>query len=236
MGTSGWIYDDWSSRFYPEDVKGTNRLLYYVKQFDTVEVNSTFYRTPSDKIIDGWNQRLPRGFHLVVKGSRIITHFKKLRDCGESLEKFLNAVLKLKTLQVVLWQLPPGFKKDPQVLEDFLSLLPREIRFAVEFRHRSWWDEEVTAILSRRNAAFVAVSHPELPSDIYSTADFLYVRFHGVGQSLYQYNYSQKELAEWVARLKPHMRGRAVYAFFNNDYHAYAPRNAAVFGNLLKGN
>lgn len=236
VGTSGWIYDDWSGRFYPEDVKGTNRLLYYVNQFNTVEVNATFYRTPSDKIIDGWNQRLPRGFHLVVKGSRIITHFNKLHNCDESLKKFLEAVLKLKTLRIILWQLPPSFKKNPQVLDGFLSLLPGQVRHAVEFRHKSWWDEDITAVLSRHKAAFVAVSHPELPSDIFSTADFLYVRFHGAGKRLYQYNYSQEELAEWVSRIKMHMRGREVYAFFNNDYRAYAPKNALVLGTLLKDN
>ncbi|MFQ5691870.1 MAG: DUF72 domain-containing protein [Nitrospinota bacterium] len=235
VGTSGWTYDDWSGPFYPEDVKGTDRLSFYTQRFNTVEVNATFYRIPHQAMIDSWNRRLRPAFRLVVKGSRTVTHLKKLRDHEGPLEAFLGRVLALRTLRVILWQLPPSLHKDAERLDRFLSGLPRTVRHAVEFRHESWWDDEVAEVLSRHAAAFVAVSHPKLPDAVRPTTDFLYVRLHGLGTKLYQYNYSRKELAAWASRLAPHLRGRALYAFFNNDYRAHAPRNAETFRELLLG-
>lgn len=234
VGTSGWTYEDWSGAFYPEDVKGTARLEYYVGKFATVEINATFYRLPTQTMIGAWNRRLPAGFHLVVKGSRLVTHLKKLNDCEEPLAAFWDRVRQLRTLRVILWQLPPSLHKDVKRLDHFLSGLPEKVRHAVEFRHASWWDEEVAAVLKRHAASFVAVSHPRLPDAIFPTTDFLYVRFHGVGSQLYQYDYSRRELDDWVSRLAPRLRGRTLYAFFNNDYHANAPRNAATFRELLQ--
>ncbi len=233
VGTSGWTYDDWSGPFYPSEVKGSNRLIYYAKQFNTVEVNVTFYRLPTQAMIDAWNRNLKRGFHLVVKGSRIITHMKKLRGIEEPVKKFLDRALGLEQLKVVLWQLPPNLRKDVERLDQFLGKLPGAVRHAVEFRHDSWWDEEVDAVLKKHGASFVAVSHPELPDAIRTPTDFLYVRFHGLGRRLYNYDYSKKELGDWVRRLKPHLRGRKLYAFFNNDWYAHAPKNAALFRELL---
>jgi uncharacterized protein YecE (DUF72 family) len=208
-----------------------------------VEVNASFYRTPTQPMIDAWNRRLAAGFHLVLKGPRMVTHRKKLRDCREPLEMFLGRALQLRTLRVILWQLPPSLHKDVARLDEFLSGLPHpqagtrqagaQVRHAVEFRHGSWWDDEVAEALSRHAAAFVAISHPSLPDSFYPTTDFLYVRFHGIERQLYRYDYTREELAEWASYLKPHLRGRALYAFFNNDYHANAPRNAAVFQELL---
>jgi len=233
VGTSGWTYDDWSGPFYPQDVKGADRLGFYAGKFDTVEVNATFYRSPTAAMINAWNRRLPASFHLVVKGSRTVTHLKKLKDCREPLSAFLDRVLKLRTLRVILWQLPPSLHKNLDRLEVFLSSLPAEVRHAVEFRHISWWDDEVAATLRRHAAAFTAISHPRLPDDLRPTTDLLYLRFHGRGEQLYRYDYSREELAEWASRLRPHLAGRTLYAFFNNDYAANAPRNAAVFRELL---
>ena len=235
VGTSGWTYDDWSGPFYPEDVKGPDRLSFYARRFDTVEVNASFYRIPTRAMIDAWNRRLAAGFHLVLKGSRTVTHLKKLRNCEERLGMFLERALQLRSLRVILWQLPPSLHKDVGRLGEFLSGLPGKVRHAVEFRHVSWWDEEVAETLSCHNAAFVAISHPRLPEAFYPTTDFLYLRFHGVGEELYRYDYSREELADWAARLKPHLAGRSLYAFFNNDYDANGPRNAGVFQELLKG-
>ena len=233
VGTSGWTYDDWSGPFYPSTVKGTRRLGFYAQRFDTVEVNASFYRTPSPAMVDAWNRRLDANFHLVVKGIRVVTHLKKLRNCDESLQRFLHRVLQLRSLRVILWQLPPSLHKDCSRLDDFLAGLPRQVRHAVEFRHESWWDDEVAALLARHQAAFVAVSHPQLPQTIHPTTDFLYARFHGRGEDLYRYDYSRDELADWARRLRPHLPGRGLYAFFNNDYNANAPKNAAVFRELL---
>ncbi len=235
VGTSGWSYADWDGAFYPPGIAASERLAYYARQFDTVEVNVTFYRLPFAGMITGWNRRLPRGFHLVVKGPRVVTHLKKLVDCGEELARFLERVRALRTLEVILWQLPPGLARDLTRLEGFLGMLPRGLRHAVEFRHPSWWDDDVAALLARHRAAFVAVSHPRLPGDIVATADFLYVRFHGLGPQLYRYEYSGKELSGWAARLRPMLARRRLYAFFNNDWGAAAPRNALAFRRLLEG-
>jgi uncharacterized protein YecE (DUF72 family) len=237
VGTSGWTYDDWSGPFYPKEVKGPERLAFYARHFDTVELNASFYRMPSQPMIDAWNRRLPPDFHLVAKGPRSVTHLKKLRDCRGPLQMFLDRVLQLRTLRAILWQLPPSLHRDVARLDQFLSGLTetRDVRHAVEFRHASWWDDEVAATLSRHAAAFVAISHPRLPDAFYPTTDLLYLRFHGMGEQLYRYDYSDEELSGWTARLRPHLPGRTLYAFFNNDYNANAPRNAATFRALLKG-
>jgi len=233
VGTSGWTYDDWAGRFYPAEIKGPERLSFYADRFNSVEINATFYRIPTQAMIDAWNRRLNKDFHLVVKGSRIVTHLKKLQDCQDPLNKFMDQVLKLDTLKVVLWQLPPSLHKNVSLLSQFLKELPRSVRHAVEFRHNSWWDKEVENILSEHDAAFVGVSHPRLPESIRPTTDFLYVRFHGQGRDLYRYDYSKEELSHWVSIVKPRLVGRTLYAFFNNDYQANAPRNALMFRELL---
>jgi len=233
IGTSGWTYDDWSGTFYPPDVQGADRLNYYARHFDAVEVNATFYRLPYPSMITAWNRRLPPGFHLVVKGSRAVTHLRKLSGCEKELHLFLDRVLLLQRLEVILWQIPPSLRKDLPRLEAFLAALPKKVRHAVEFRHETWWCEETARLLSRHGAAFVAVSHPRLPHTIFPTADFIYVRFHGLGRRLYVYDYSRRELEEWAERLRPHLEGRTLYAFFNNDYHANAPRNALTFRDIL---
>jgi len=234
VGTSGWTYDDWTGPFYPDDVKGAERLSFYSKKFETVEVNATFYRNPAPSAIKAWNTRLGPDFHLVVKGSRAVTHLKKLADCDAQLTACLDRVLQLKRLHVILWQLPPSLHKDVERLDRFLAKLPQKIRHAVEFRHESWWDDEVAEALARHDAAFAAISHPTLPDAVRATTDFLYVRFHGIDRELYRYDYTNEELEEWVARLEPHLRGRTLYAFFNNDYNANAPRNAQTFRELLQ--
>lgn len=233
IGTSGWTYDDWSGKFYPSEVKGADRLSFYARRFNTVEVNATFYRIPFQSMVNGWNKRLDSRFHLVVKGSRTVTHFKKLNDYDTALEAFFDRVLQLRCLRVILWQLPPSFHKDLETLERFLSILPSSVRHAVEFRHKSWWSDDAVELLSRHNAAFAAVSHASLPDDILPSTDFLYIRFHGIGKKLYQYDYSREELEKWAARLKNLLPDRTLYAFFNNDYNAYAPQNAETLRELL---
>lgn len=243
VGTSGWTYDDWTGPFYPEDVKGPGRLTFYARRFDTVEVNASFYRFPTGPMVRAWNLRLPRGFHLVLKGHRRITHHHKLLDCREVLAAFVERVLALQRLRVLLWQLPPSLQRDTGRLDEYLTGLRdtlrgagaarRRVRHAVEFRHESWWDGETVRVLRRHRAAFVSVSHPRLPGDVVASTDFLYVRFHGQGKHLYDYDYSGAELAAWHRKLAPHLRGRSLYAFFNNDWHANAPRNAARLRELL---
>ena len=235
VGTSGWTYDDWQGRFYPDDVKGAARLEFYAERFNTVEVNATFYRLPTANMIQAWNRRLGEDFHLVLKTSQLITHRKKLADCDEAVERFFDRATQLKRLTVLLWQLPPSLHKDVARLAAFLDRLPKlPARHAVEFRHQSWWDDEVADALARHKAAFVAVSHPSLPEDVVPTTDFLYLRFHGKGNELYRYDYSDDELRGWAQRLDEHLSGRRLYAFFNNDYQAHAPKNARRLREILQ--
>ena len=242
IGTSGWTYDDWSGKFYPEDIKGPARLEFYATQFNAVEINATFYRLPTASMVTGWNRRMPPDFHVAVKGSRRITHLKRLQDCQAELREFIGRVAPLQQLRVILWQLPPSFRPDLPCLESFFALLRDEaaaiphVRHALEFRHASWWDAEAEKLLQQHQIAFVAVSHPRLPDSIISTTDFLYLRFHGLGRQLYRYDYSPEELQPWVERVVAAIRTssvRTVYAFFNNDYDAHAVENARVFRDLL---
>ena len=162
---------------------------------------------------------------------QVLANAIELYELTESLDD--DMVLALRTLKVILWQLPPSLHRDLERLEAFLARLPRTVRHAVEFRHESWWDDEVAQTLERHAAALVAVSHPRLPDAVIPTTDLLYLRFHGLGQRLYDYDYSNKELGVWARRLRPCLAGRTLYAFFNNDYHANAPRNAAELRGLL---
>jgi len=235
IGTSGWSYPDWRGRFYPTALRIKDHFAYYRKHFSAVEINLSFYRLPTQNTLDAWNRELEPDFHLVLKGSRVITHMKKLKHCEEPLKRFWERAGQLKTLKAVLWQLPPNLHKDTDRLDHFLGSQPQTIRHAVEFRHDSWWDDEVAAVLARHRAAFVAVSATGTPAAIYPTADFLYVRFHGLQNTPTPVNYSRNDLMYWVERLTPYVkRGLTLYAFFNNDYHAYAVRNALRFRDLLQ--
>ncbi|MFQ5890997.1 MAG: DUF72 domain-containing protein [Gemmatimonadota bacterium] len=234
VGTSGWSYDDWTGRFYPANLAPRERLTYYAERFDTVELNASFYRVPFAGMVAGWNRRLPETFHFVAKGHRRITHYRKLVDVEEELERTLERLLEIRTLRVVLWQLPPSLHRDVMRLEGFLTLLPESVRHAFEFRHPSWWCDEVRELLGHHRAAFVSVSHPKLPSDVVVSTDFLYTRFHGLGRRLYDYDYPDTELSEWAERFRPHLSGRTLYAFFNNDIDANAPANALRLISLLK--
>jgi uncharacterized protein YecE (DUF72 family) len=236
VGTSGWTYASWTGPFYPPSVKGTAKLDFYAQRFHAVEVNATFYRLPSKAMAQSWNRRLPENFHLVLKGSRVVTHMKKLIDPGRALEVFLETALTMAHLRVILWQLPPQMSRSGERLarlDAFLARLPRTVRHAVEFREESWWHEEVASVLRRHGAAFCGISHPTLPETIWPTADFLYLRFHGKGPRLYDYAYSRKELEDWAARARASGVPEA-YAFFNNDIHANAPRDAAALEKLLR--
>ncbi len=233
VGTSGWTYADWEGVFYPEGLKGTARLEYYAKIFDTVEVNATFYRVPTANVIASWNRRLSQNFHMVLKGTRLVTHKHRLKDVQQPLGWFWERVKELKTLKVILWQLPPSLRKDLGLVESFLDLLPRDVAHALEFRHKSWWEEDVVELLRAYGVSFVAVSHPKLPSELVVSSKVVYVRFHGLGPKLYRYDYSEEELAQWATKLAPLVSSHEVYAFFNNDYEANAPRNALTLRGLV---
>jgi uncharacterized protein YecE (DUF72 family) len=204
--------------------------------FNTVEINSTFYRFPFPNMVKGWSNKVSEDFSFAVKGTRRVTHFGKLRDVREVLQSFLERMKPLKQMRVVLWQLPPSLDKDLKLLGDFLKLLPKWVRHTVEFRHRSWFEdnEDVLTLLRRHNVAFCGVSHPRFPAELPVTSDFAYVRFHGLGKELYHYLYSEHELQPWAKKIRSALRKKCeVYVYFNNDYHCYAITNARQLKEMI---
>ncbi|MFZ5800740.1 MAG: DUF72 domain-containing protein [Candidatus Omnitrophota bacterium] len=235
IGTSGWNYPHWKGVFYPENLSSSKWLEYYAKCFNAVELNVTFYRMVRRATFEGWYQRTPKDFYFVVKGSRFITHIKRLRAAGEALRLLLKNAGGLKEkLAAVLWQLPPSFKKNLKTLEAFCRLLKKtNTRNAFEFRHPSWFDKETYRVLKRYNCALCnAHSGRRYPCVKEITADFLYLRFHG-GEALYASDYPDVELKEWAALVRQ-SKCRDIFAFFNNDACGYALKNAQHFRQLLK--
>ncbi|MEW6062945.1 MAG: DUF72 domain-containing protein [Nanoarchaeota archaeon] len=235
LGTSGWSYSDWEQKFYPSNFERSKWLNYYSVQFNTVEVNSTFYRFPFKNIVRGWYNKTPKDFKFVLKANRLITHIHKLKNIEKYLKSFyaLADLLKEK-LAVILFQLPPSLKFDEKRLKDFLNTLNTKYKHAMEFRNSTWFNEECYKILKNYKVAYCIVSAPNLPVEPKVTAKFSYIRFHGV-DNWYAYNYSNKELRDW-AKIIRNLKCREVYAYFNNDYNAYAVRNCLHFKKLLERN
>jgi len=235
IGTSGWSYEHWAGDFYPPGLAARDRLPYYAKRFPTVEVNATFYRLPSEAMVRGWRDRAPEGFAFSIKGSRFITHIRRLQDVGEALAQFMSRVALLgDAFAVVLWQLPPSVTFDPESLDRFLTEMPDGVRCAVEFRHRSWLHEEAFAVLRAHNAAHVHVSSDIMPVDLTTTADFVYLRFHGLAAE--GGAYPAEALTPWAKFLgEQRAAGRDAYVYFNNDVGGHAPRDAARLMELLAG-
>jgi uncharacterized protein YecE (DUF72 family) len=233
VGTSGWSYGHWAGDFYPSGLPARDQLPFYAARFPTVEINATFYRLPSESTVKAWRERVPPGFVFAVKGSRLITHQRRLLGIDDSLALFLSRTALLgEALAVVLWQLPPSQQIDTGLLDRFLGGLPSGTRHAVEFRHRSWLVEEAFSVLRAHGAAHVHVSSDQLPADLTTTADFVYVRFHGL--SAHAGAYPEEVLAPWAAFLDEQRgAGRDAYAYFNNDAWGHAPRDAARLRELL---
>jgi uncharacterized protein YecE (DUF72 family) len=227
IGTSGWHYKHWHSTFYPDDMEKQDFLSYYSHRFPTVEVNATFYRLPTEKVIHDWRDKVFKDFIYSVKGSRLITHYKRLRSIDQELKIFLKRVSALnRHLGPILWQLPPFFTKDLELLENFLEKLPKKMNFAMEFRHPSWIEDDVFKLLRRHNVAQVWLSSEAMPVNCTITADFAYVRFHGLDGGAF-HDYTKKELEPWAERLiAAAKKGRDVFVYFNNDLNTRAPENA----------
>lgn len=235
IGTSGWQYDDWQGKFYPQNLPRPGWLGFYAGRFSTVEVNSSFYHLPQPETLTRWYQATPPGFFFSLKASRFITHNKKLRDTQEAVARLAELANMLKEkLGAVLYQLPPGLKRNDETLESFLSILPRGVRHAIEFRHPSWFEDGVEKILRRNGVGFCVFDMPGLTSPVTATADFGYVRFHGA-ESLYASSYTNAELKDWAGRLKAlPERVKEVYIYFNNDVAGFALDNAITVRGYLE--
>ena len=238
VGTSGWSYRHWADIFYPEEIKPARYLEYYVTRFDCVELNSSFYHLPKESTVAGWVERTPDHFRFCPKLSRFITHQKRLTDCEEALKRFFDVFEGMKTrLGPVLIQLPPGISYDRGLIADFLDILKTgytSFRFAIEIRHRSWITDSFLDMLMQNGVAFVvADSGGRFPHHEAVTADTVYLRFHGPDK-LYASEYGGSGLRMVAEKIINWLRaGHEVWAFFNNDFHGYAVRNALKLNGLV---
>jgi uncharacterized protein YecE (DUF72 family) len=237
IGTSGWVYKQWAGNFYPKGWPKKDEFTYYARHFPTVEINATFYRLPTLKMVRGWHDRSPEGFIFAVKGSRYLTHIRRLNDTGPGLRKYFRRLVPLgDRTGPILWQLPPNFgKTDDNVarLERFLKKLPKKYQHAVEFRHPSWMDEATMAMLRAHHACNVWISSLRMPADYTVTSDFVYLRFHGLKDGAY-HHYTDDELAPWATQLaKAAARGTPCYVYFNNDLNTRAPLNAETLMKMI---
>lgn len=235
IGCSGFHYPHWRGLFYPDDLDERFYLDYYSKKFSTVELNVTFYRLPERETFIKWYCETPENFVISLKGSRFITHVKKLKSFEEPLEVFFSRAKLLKEkLGPVLWQLPPNFSCNKEKLKVFLDGLGKyNVKNVFEFRHDSWIKKEIFQILERNGAAICMADWPDFLKDLSPTADFVYIRRHGHGT--YAQCYSQEELKSDSKLINKFLRlKKDVYIYFNNDANAYAPKNALELMGLLK--
>jgi uncharacterized protein YecE (DUF72 family) len=238
IGCSGWNYRAWRDQLYPAGVPSSAWLGLYAQCFDTVEVNTTFYRLVSREAVARWVQQTPDGFTFAVKASRYLTHIRRLRDLDEGVGRLLERIeplLEAGRLTALLWQLPENFHRDDARLGAALERLPAEIRHAFEFRHRSWFTPPVYAMLRERGAALVIADAPDRPCEVVEpSVGWRYVRFHH-GRRGRRGNYSERELAAWARRLRRWGATDEVLVYFNNDWEAFAPRNARALERRLEG-
>jgi uncharacterized protein YecE (DUF72 family) len=232
VGTSGWSYKEWKGSFYPPKLPADDMLRYYSSRFSTVEVNNSFYRIPSERVLANWAQQVPPEFRFVMKASRRITHNQRLKDEDGSLAYFLRAVNPLgPRLGPTLFQLPPTFKKDAGRLQDFLTRLPRHWRAAVEFRHASWFDDEVYALLQSRDVPLVAVDEDESEgtgAPLVATASWGYLRLRRTG-------YAAQGLRDWQARISSQSWNEAYVFLKHEEGSPTGPGAAEELQGILQG-
>ena len=235
IGTSGWHYKHWIGRYYPKDIKPANMLAHYLRDFDTVELNNTFYRLPLESAFDSWRKATPPDFVFAVKGSRFLTHMIKLKDPERGLVNFIPRAERLRAkLGPILWQLPPRWNVNIERLEEFLAKLPRNHRYAFELRNETWMNDDVYALLLKHNAAFCIYELAGYHTPFIITAGWTYVRLHGPTQFKYQGSYSDAQLAAWADRIREWSRTmKAIYVYFDNDDAAHAVRNALTLKSLV---
>jgi uncharacterized protein YecE (DUF72 family) len=235
IGTSGWVYPHWRGVFYPPRLRQREWFEHYARHFSTVEVNNTFYRLPQARAWEHWRDQAPSGFRYAIKGSRFITHIKRLRDCEEPVATFVERARLLRGhLGPVLWQLPPQMRCDLDRLETFLGVLPRRVMHVFEFRRSDWLQPETFALLRRSGAAFCAYHIVDEETPLEATARVAYLRFHGSDEK-YGGRYTDRQLSQWAERLRALPRAvRDVYVYFNNDAFGYAVENADTLRGILR--
>jgi len=227
IGTSGWHYNHWKERFYPEKLAKYKWLEYYAGSFDTVEINNTFYQLPKEANLKRWHKLAPADFIYSVKANRFITHIRKLKNAATELERFSEriAILK-KKLGPVLYQLPPSLRKDLPLLRDFLEIVPKDELSVFEFRNETWFSQDCCELLDKFGKSFCIQDMTGAASPRITTGKLIYIRFHGHG-SRYAGRYPKSVLADWANWIKAQIeRVKGVYVYFNNDAEANAVINA----------
>jgi len=228
VGTSGYSYKEWKGSFYPTNLSPKDMLAYYAERFKTVELNNTFYRLPKPNMIESWMAQVPKDFRFSVKASQGITHFRRLKDAAAATRTMLNVMSTFQDrLAAVLFRMPEDFEKDIERLETFLKALPADTRAVFEFRHPSWFDDEVLALLRSQNRVLCVSDRDEMPLDhIDKTADWGYVRLRRV-------NYSDADLKTWAKRIKA-QKWKDTYVFFKHEDKGTGPKLAAQFHRLAR--
>jgi uncharacterized protein YecE (DUF72 family) len=229
VGTSGYSYKEWKGNFYPEDLPAKEMLSYYSRRLPAVEINNTFYRLPQASMIENWKEQVPARFRFSIKATQRITHIKRLNNVADETKYLTETAAMLgERLGVVLFQLPPNMKKDSERLRTFLDLLPAETRTAFEFRHESWFDDEVLGLLGAKDCALVVSDTDDKPlNEIISTARWGYLRLRRTA-------YDEKDLAEWLKRVRE-QKWKDAFVFFKHEDEGTGPKLAAQFLGLAKG-
>jgi uncharacterized protein YecE (DUF72 family) len=235
IGTSGWTYAGWRGPFYPRDVPKRRWLEWYAGQFPTTEVNGSFYRTPSLDTVRHWRDQSSEGFLFAWKASKFITHWKRLSDSCENSIDLMETRLKALGAKAgpVLFQLPPRFKMNRERLASFLRMLPRRHRYVFEFRHPSWYEDDIFALLHDHDVALCLSDHHDAPSPWEVTAHHVYVRGHGP-DGRYRHHYPDKTLEDWARHIRRWKRQRReVFVYFDNDQKSAAPKDAKRLQDLV---
>jgi uncharacterized protein YecE (DUF72 family) len=229
VGTSGYSYKEWKGSFYPEKISPKDMLAYYASRLDAVELNNTFYRMPKPEMVETWKAQVPDDFRFSVKAPQTITHFRRLKDAIPQTRIMLKTVSALdERLGAVIFRLPEGMKKDFKRLESFLKVLPADTPAVFDFRHPTWFDDEVVALLRSQKRVFCVSDIEELPESYsYKTAAWGYVRLRRV-------RYTEAELVEWVKRIKA-QQWKDTYVFFKHEDEGTGPKLAAQFIRLIRG-
>ena len=227
IGTSGYNYAEWKGSFYPEKLSSAKMLPYYAERLTTVEINYTFYRMPNAKLLSGWSEATPPGFKFTLKAPRRITHDAKLRNCADAVAAFCDAAHTLgPKLGILLFQLPPSFKKDLQILDDFLAMLPPGARAAFEFRHVSWHDDAVYQRLAGRDLALCIADSERLTTPTIATASYGYFRLRDQG-------YDAGDLDRWAKAMVQEPAWREVFVYFKHEAAGKGPDFAARMNEVL---
>lgn len=241
IGTSGWTYKHWRGTFYPQGLRIADQLDHYTERFRTVELNGSHYRWPADSTVEAWRERLPAGFEMAVKASRYLTHYRKLNEPQDWVERIVHTLDLLGDhAGPLLLQLPANLHRDDDRLAGFLGLLPERVRVAVEVQHESWLDEDVFDLFDRHGAGFVVSVIAGREPALRATGRLAYVRFHNADPDWrYGGSFSDAELAPWVGRLRE-LTGadaagaRPAYVYFNNDNHGHAAFNALTLRRMAE--